>query len=94
MGKNSKNKKTLGQSMGSLFPPELTNASAVQIIGGKELTLDGCRGILEYSDFSVKIRTTDGAVTISGQNLNIKYISVNSVVIEGGITCVEFEKQG
>ena len=91
MGKSSK--KSLKQSVGELkniLPAEFTNMPAIQLIGSRELTLDGCKGIAEYSDYAIKIKTSCGAVTVSGHCLNIKYLSVNSVVIEGKIRCVEF----
>ena len=97
MGKNSNEKKSVIQSVGELrniFPPELTNASTLQVVGSRELTIDGCRGIVEYSDYSIKIKTTDGTVMIEGHSLNIKYLSVSSVVIEGRITGIDFLDRG
>lgn len=89
-----KNKKDLRQSMCDLknkLPLELTNASVMEICSDRQITIDGCKGIVEYSDFMVKIKTAGGIVSIGGRYLNIKYLSVNSVVIEGKLLSVEFE---
>lgn len=93
MGKDSKEKKSVMQSVGELknfLPPELVGMPTMQICGNREITLDGCKGIIEYSDFEIKMRTANGGVSVFGKNLNIKYLSINSVVIEGKIRAVEF----
>ena len=87
------NKKSVRQSVNELkdiLPAEFTNMPTIQLIGSRELTLDGCKGIAEYSDYAVKLKTTCGLISVSGHCLNIKYLSVSSVVIEGKIVCVEF----
>lgn len=97
MGKDSKERKSVIQSVGELkniLPPEFTGASTMQICGNREITLDGCKGIVEYSDFEIKIKTLNGGVSIFGRDLNIKYLSVNSVVVEGKIKAVEFAELG
>ena len=86
-------KKSIRQSVGeirNILPAEFTNMPTIQLIGSRELTLDGCKGIAEYSDYTIKIKTTCGVVSVSGYCLNIKYLSMSSVVIEGKIQCVEF----
>ena len=86
-------KKSIKQSVEELrniLPAEFTNMPTIQLIGSRELTLDGCKGIAEYTDNAIKIKTTCGVISVSGYCLNIKYLSVNSVVIEGKIQCVEF----
>ena len=91
MGKSSK--KSIKQSVGELkniLPAEFTGMPTIQLIGSREFTLDGCKGIAEYSDYAIKIRTSCGVVCICGHRLNIRYLSINSVVVEGRISSVEF----
>ncbi len=93
MGKSSSEKKSVRQNISdirNILPAELTHIPTLQIIGSRELTLDGCKGIAEYSDYAVMIKTACGLISVSGQKLNIKYLSVNSVVIEGKISGIEF----
>lgn len=89
-----KNKKDFRQSMCDLknkLPLELTNSSVMEICSDRQITIDGCKGIVEYSDFMVRIKTSGGVVSICGRRLNIKYLSINSVVIEGKLLKLEFE---
>ena len=63
----------------------------VKIIGNKELTIDGFKGIVEYSENIIKVKTACGIVAVSGFDLNIKYLSVTAMVIEGAITDISYE---
>ena len=72
------------------FSPEVLSSPCIQIIGNRELTLDGFKGIAEYTNNDIKIKTACGIICISGNNLNIKYLSITAVVIEGNISCIEF----
>ena len=93
MSKSQKDKQSLKQSMCDLknkLPTELTNGTIMEICSDKQITIDGCKGISEYSDFTIKIKTANGLVAVSGRYLSIKYLSVSSVVIEGKILNVEF----
>lgn len=93
MGKSRNEKKAIKKTktdFKNIIPTELTNTPTIQLIGDKELTLDGCRGIVEYTDYSIKIKASCGVISVFGQRLNIKYLSVNSVVIEGRISSLEF----
>lgn len=75
------------------IPLELNNGPMMEVCSNREITVDGCRGIVEYSEYVMKINTCDGIIAVNGKNLNIKYLSVSSVVVEGFITSIEFLKQ-
>lgn len=78
------------RSIKNKIPPELNRGPMMEVCSNREITIDGCRGIAEYNENGVKINTTDGIVAICGRSLNIKYLSVTSVVIAGYITSIEF----
>lgn len=62
----------------------------MEINGNREAVVEGCRGVLEYDTDIVRIKTNKGAVKFSGRGLVIKCLTVDSLVVNGFITCIEF----
>ncbi len=92
MGSDPKGKKPTLRSVGEFS--EFMGSSVIQICGRKEVTIDGCKGIVEYLDCEMKVGTNDGYVTVFGTDLNIKYLSINTVVVEGKLQRIEFSDPG
>lgn len=73
------------------FYKEIINVSPfLQFSSNREVTLDGCKGILEYQSEIIRINTNKMVVAFKGRGLNIKCLTTTSVVISGYITSVEF----
>ena len=73
------------------FYKDMMNISPyLEFSSNKEVTLDGCRGILEYQSEIIRINTNKMVVAFKGRGLNIKCLTASSVVISGYITSVEF----
>lgn len=72
------------------IPMELGSAPVMEICSNREITLDGCRGIAEYTEYEIRLRTSHGIIAIDGKNLNIKYLSTSSIVVQGVIKKIEF----
>lgn len=62
----------------------------LEMKSNREITVEGCKGILEYDKETIRINTGNMVVTFKGRGLNIKCLTVTSVVIEGFITAIEF----
>ncbi|MDE7390083.1 MAG: YabP/YqfC family sporulation protein [Lachnospiraceae bacterium] len=95
MGRSNRNGENITHSIRDLrkcIPPELNNGPMIELCSNREITVDGCKGIVEYSEFAIKIKTGDGMIAINGRGLNIKYLSVSSIVVDGYITGLEFIK--
>lgn len=58
--------------------------------GNKEVVIEGCKGVLEYSEDVIRINTSIGIVCFFGRNLNLVCISETEMIINGFITKVEF----
>lgn len=87
MGNNSEKKSKKLPS----FYKEIINVSPfLQFSSNREVTLDGCKGILEYQSEIIRINTNKMVVAFKGRGLNIKCLTTTSVVISGYITSVEF----
>ncbi|MEE1056563.1 MAG: YabP/YqfC family sporulation protein [Acutalibacteraceae bacterium] len=68
----------------------LGSAPYLQFNSNREVTLDGCKGILEYQNETIRISTGKMVIAFKGRGLNIKCLTATSVVIKGYITTVEF----
>lgn len=64
----------------------------LEMKSNREVTVDGCRGILQYEKEIVKINTGNMVLSFTGRNLNIKCLTSTSLVIDGYIMSVEFER--
>lgn len=62
----------------------------MEISGNSEIVLEGCRGVLEYNDSTVKVNTGAFVLSIMGRGIVIKCYNEASMVIQGYITTVEF----
>ena len=73
------------------LPPGLFGKTAqITLISNREAIIDGCRGILEYSDAVVRVNTGETVVRFTGRSLSIKSLSDDQAVIEGFILSMDF----
>jgi hypothetical protein len=71
-------------------PAAFAGGSKIMLSSNKEAVVEGCRGILEYSDDRIKLNIGGGTLLFVGTNLSIDSLTVNGVVISGKFTSVEF----
>ena len=62
----------------------------IKISSDREAIIDGCYGVLEYNDTSVRINCKNLIIKFTGINLCIKTISEQQYTVKGKINCVEF----
>jgi len=68
----------------------IAGVTHMEIDGNHEAVLEGCGGIIEYTDEIVRVKTGKTITKFSGRNLTIKCIQVDSLVVQGFITEIEF----
>ena len=83
---SSKEKTSLRYSVKDAFKDK----SNIEIIGNTSAIIEGCNGVLEYSDKIIRIGFKDFSVAFLGRRLNLKCISATSLVVEGFFTGIEF----
>ncbi len=64
--------------------------SNIEILSNTSAIVEGCRGVMEYSDKIIRVGLKDFSVVFLGRKLNLKYLSATSLVIEGFFTNIEF----
>ena len=69
--------------------PEL-KGPIIHICGNREVSVDGCRGVVDYYETLIKLRITGGFVTFSGTGLTVTTFTESTAVIEGDLQNIEF----
>lgn len=68
----------------------MPNMPFIELRGNREALIEGCKGILEYDTQVIRVNTGSMVVSFCGRGLNIKCLTVSSLIVEGYITSVEF----
>lgn len=76
--------------LANLPPGILYNAPHFEINDNKEVIVEGCKGVLEYSENTVSLDTGKYISEFLGTKLKIQYIRPDALVIKGIIYSVEF----
>ena len=61
----------------------------MELEGRERVVLVGCRGILDYSEDHVSLRTPFGEVTVYGHNLEMGCMTVDGATVIGLIQRIE-----
>lgn len=88
--KTLKNKIKLFSSVMDIPEDPFAKSSRITLIGNKEAIIDGCFGIVEYSECLVKINLGTGCISFFGANFNIGDYSGTSITLKGSIRNIEF----
>ena len=63
----------------------------IRACGNREICIDGCRGILEYSEDRIRLNAGRIVIILTGNRLELTVYSEIETVICGQIFSVEFE---
>ena len=73
------------------LPKEIMlNLPLITLIGREEVTIENYKGILEYSEETVRIGTAAGVLRIAGRELCLKQLSAECMVVTGKIEEIRF----
>jgi|GEM_PF-2222063 sporulation protein YqfC len=70
--------------------PEWNVPMHIELYGNRKAVVEGCCGVLEYDDDVIRIRTRAQPVRFTGHGLAIRCLTVDALVVEGYITCIDF----
>jgi sporulation protein YqfC len=73
-----------------LPPSAMSGVPQIELGGNREAVIDGCQGILEYSEDSIKLAAGKLNMLFTGRGLQIKVLTHDSAVIEGFISSIQF----
>ncbi len=69
----------------------ILDLSRLTIIGNKQLYLENHKGIIEYGEERIKIKTSNGVLIIKGKNFTIRNLYAEELYVEGEISSIEIE---
>ncbi|MDF2987508.1 MAG: sporulation protein YqfC [Eubacterium sp.] len=73
------------------LPKEIVlNMPKLTMLGNGDLIVENYKGIVEYDEGIVRLNTTSGIIKVSGTNILIKEITLESIMIFGEIKSLEF----
>lgn len=64
--------------------------SHIELFSNEEITVDGCRGILDYNEQYIKLRLIKGGVILFGETLSVTFFENGAIRIKGKISALEF----
>ena len=75
----------------AILPPDAQPKNAhIELVGNCECIVDGCKGIIEYTNSYIKLSLGEKIITFTGDDLNIISMNFENVMIEGNILQIEF----
>ena len=75
----------------SEFPNDVTlGVPILTMMGQMELCLENFRGLTEYTDTYMRIRTKYGQIKVCGNNLNVEYYRNDEMKVSGNIISIEY----
>ncbi len=68
----------------------VSGGANITLCSDREVTVDGCRGVISCSEDYIKLSLGGRAVGIAGRTLTIKSLTEREIIIFGCIRSVEF----
>lgn len=62
----------------------------VELLQNRQAVVDGCKGVLEYSDSCIRLSSDKLILRFTGAGLLLRTYSSSSAIVEGTIVTVEF----
>lgn len=86
----SQKKKSLNEKLRISIPEPLTSEPHIEILGNREMVIDGCRGVVEYGENLIKLNTVNVVISLVGMDLLIKSFDSGVAIITGQISEITF----
>jgi sporulation protein YqfC len=62
----------------------------IEMTGNREAVIDGCKGVVEYAENSIRLSLGEIVMSLSGDNLLIQSFDNDVVIISGQISDIDF----
>ena len=61
-----------------------------EIFGNSKINIEGCLGVVEYTDTYLKLKLQKGTLIICGEQFDIVFFEQRLITVKGKISSVEF----
>ncbi len=73
------------------LPKEIMlNMPKVSLIGNNQMLVENHKGIIEYTAQRIRVNSAIGVIRIIGNDMNLRNIAVDDIMISGEIKTIEF----
>ena len=62
----------------------------IEMTGNREIIIDGCKGVVEYTENNIRLSLGESVMSLSGDNLLIQSFDNDVVIISGQISDIDF----
>ncbi len=69
----------------------LSGGAHIELNSNREAVVDGCKGIIDYGEESVRLNIGNGSVTFSGRGLMLKNLTDKEAILVGHIQRIDFD---
>ncbi len=69
---------------------DMITGPQIQIFGNNKIMVEGCMGVLEYTDTYLKLKLQKGALILCGAGFDISFYEERLITVKGKISSVEF----
>ena len=59
--------------------------------GRGELTIENYKNLIEFTDTTIRVRTRDGTISVTGERLILKQVTGESLLIKGRVSGILYE---
>lgn len=74
------------------IPPDIVlDLPRLTMLGNKQLLVENHKGIIEYTPALVRVKLSQGELTVSGDGLSIGNLQLEHILVEGTIRSLEYE---
>ena len=73
-------------------PDEIAlNVHKITILKFEQMLIENYKGILEYQDFFIRVKTNIGIINVNGFNLSLEEMTTDDIIVKGKIESIDFE---
>lgn len=73
------------------YPPRFPTRSGAMLLSRREVTVSGCRRIIEYGSARIRISVSEGYITVEGRGLTVHTYQSDELTVRGWLTGIFFD---
>ena len=85
-----KEKARLFKTADELLQSKVIKGTHIELFSNKEMSLEGCAGVYEYTDCYIRLNVGKGSLILNGSDFDISSFEEKTIVLKGNISSIEF----
>lgn len=90
MSKKAKRRINFFECKEDILQRDFIRGAHIELFSNREITVEGCTGVLEYSNDYIKLNLGKGALILCGQSLDVLFFENDTITVRGKISSIEF----